>query len=109
MAKTAKAASLVAADMKAVTGVGAPWYTSGVHWWNGAIEILKARPTATMPTPTRVSESLIRPPSLRPEAISLKPVAAALEQHLGHPVKFIFTDWQTTPKVDEGSVAERVW
>ena len=32
--------------------------------------------------------------------MSLKPVAAALEQHLGQPVKFVFTDWQTAPKVD---------
>jgi phosphoglycerate kinase len=32
--------------------------------------------------------------------MSLKPVAAALEQHLGSPVKFIFTDWQSAPKVD---------
>jgi hypothetical protein len=34
------AVALVAADMNAVTGVGAPWYTSGVHWWNGAAEAL---------------------------------------------------------------------
>ncbi len=32
--------------------------------------------------------------------MSLKPVAAALEQHLGKPVKFVFTDWKETPKVD---------
>jgi phosphoglycerate kinase len=32
--------------------------------------------------------------------MSLRPVAEALQQHLGHPVKFIFTDWQTAPKVD---------
>ncbi len=32
--------------------------------------------------------------------MSLRPVAAALEQHLGRPVKFIFTDWQEAPKVD---------
>ena len=32
--------------------------------------------------------------------MSLRPVAAALEQHLGHPVKFIFTDWQSAPVVD---------
>src|SRR6185369_10748616 len=35
------AATFVAADMKAVTGVGAPSYTSGVHWWNGAADDLK--------------------------------------------------------------------
>ncbi len=32
--------------------------------------------------------------------MSLRPVAAALEQHLGRPVKFIFTGWQTAPQVD---------
>ena len=30
--------------MNAVTGVGEPWYTSGVHMWNGAAEALKPRP-----------------------------------------------------------------
>ncbi|MCA3574284.1 MAG: phosphoglycerate kinase [Aestuariivirga sp.] len=32
--------------------------------------------------------------------MSLRPVAAALEQHLGHKVKFVFTDWQSAPLVD---------
>ncbi len=32
--------------------------------------------------------------------MSLKPVATALESHLGRPVRFIFTDWQQAPKVD---------
>jgi phosphoglycerate kinase len=32
--------------------------------------------------------------------MSLKPVAPALEKALGHGVKFIFTDWQSAPKVD---------
>jgi phosphoglycerate kinase len=32
--------------------------------------------------------------------MSLKPVAPALERHLGRPVKFMFTDWQSAPKVD---------
>ena len=31
--------------------------------------------------------------------MSLKPVAAALEQHLGRPVKFVFTDWREKPDV----------
>ena len=41
------AAVFVAADMNAVTGVGAPWYTSGVHMWNGAAETLNANPIAS--------------------------------------------------------------
>ena len=32
--------------------------------------------------------------------MSLRPVAAELEKHLGVPVKFVFTDWQTAPQVD---------
>ncbi|HUR42529.1 MAG TPA: phosphoglycerate kinase [Aestuariivirga sp.] len=32
--------------------------------------------------------------------MSLKPVVPALEKMLGRPVKFIFTDWQSTPVVD---------
>ena len=41
-----KAATFVAADMNAVTGVGAPWYTSGVHMWNGAADTLNPKPIA---------------------------------------------------------------
>src|SRR6188508_3155230 len=41
---TTSAAVFVAADMKAVTDVGAPWYTSGVHMWKGAAETLNASP-----------------------------------------------------------------
>jgi phosphoglycerate kinase len=32
--------------------------------------------------------------------MSLKPVAAALEKHLGRPVKFVFTDWKEAPSFD---------
>ena len=42
--RATNAAAFVATAMNAVTGVGAPWYTSGVHWWKGAIEILNASP-----------------------------------------------------------------
>jgi hypothetical protein len=47
--------------MKAVTEVGAPWYTSGVHAWNGAAPTLNRRPTATRPIPasSRTSEPLL--------------------------------------------------
>ena len=43
------AATFVAALMNATTGVGAPWYTSGVHMWNGAAEILKPNPITSRP------------------------------------------------------------
>src|SRR5690606_41092543 len=35
-----KAATLVQAAMNPVTGVGAPWWTSGVQVWNGPTEPL---------------------------------------------------------------------
>ena len=31
--------------MKATAGVGEPWYTSGVHEWNGTAATLKPKPT----------------------------------------------------------------
>ena len=43
--RRAKPAALDTTAKKAVTGVGAPWYTSGAHMWNGAAAILKATPT----------------------------------------------------------------
>ena len=49
--KAAKPATLVADDMNAVTGLGAPWYTSGVHMWNGTAEILKPSPTMSSAMP----------------------------------------------------------
>ena len=55
--KTANAAALVATAMKVVIGVGAPWYTSGVHWWKGATDALKASPAAASPMPVRSSGS----------------------------------------------------
>src|SRR4051812_653972 len=54
----ANAATLVAADMYAVTGVGAPWYASGAHVWNGTAATLNANPTASSPAAVRASASL---------------------------------------------------
>src|SRR5438270_127374 len=53
----ANAATLVAADMKAVTAVGAPWYASGVHMWNGTAATLNANPTASRPAAANASGS----------------------------------------------------
>jgi hypothetical protein len=47
----AKAAAFTAALIIAVTGVGAPSYTSGVHMWNGTAAILKPNPTPTSARP----------------------------------------------------------
>src|SRR3569623_2311522 len=45
------AATLGAEAKKAVTGGGAPSYTSGVHMWNGTAEILNASPANTNTSP----------------------------------------------------------
>ena len=47
-------ATFGAVPNSAVTGLGEPSYTSGVHIWNGAAEILKARPTSTKTMPITV-------------------------------------------------------
>src|SRR3954452_25261907 len=67
--KTANAAAFVATAMNEVTGVGAPWYTSGVHVWNGAIEHLNASPVAASATPVSSSGSV---------SDTLSPIAAAI-------------------------------
>src|SRR5271165_2792920 len=75
---TPSAATLVVTAMNAVTGVGAPSYTSGVHWWKGATEALKHRPATHSATPVSVSGSVARLPLDRAEAIaekSVEPVA----------------------------------
>ena len=59
------AAALVAVAMNAVIGVGAPSYTSGVHWWNGATDALNAKPTIVSPRPV----STIALPSTPPESL----------------------------------------
>ena len=43
--------------MNAVTGVGEPWYTSGVHMWNGAAATLKPRPTSRNAMPSSSTPS----------------------------------------------------
>src|SRR5579862_9220537 len=53
----ANAATFVADDMNAVTVVGAPWYTSGVHMWNGADDDLKASPAMIIARPSTSSRS----------------------------------------------------
>jgi hypothetical protein len=47
------AAALVPVAISVVTGVGAPWYTSGTHRWNGKTETLKNRPAINRPAPAR--------------------------------------------------------
>src|SRR6266481_9712624 len=48
----ANAAAFGPAEKSAVTGVGAPSYTSGVHTWKGATATLKPRPMRIMDRPS---------------------------------------------------------
>src|SRR5207248_11706624 len=50
----ANAAAFGPTDMKAVAGVGAPSYASGVHWWNGTTAALNPSPTVTRASATIV-------------------------------------------------------
>src|SRR5260370_40207216 len=65
--KIAMAATLGAEEKKAVTGVGAPSETSGVHMWNGTAETLKQKP-ANRKTRPQVSPSAPAPPAPPPAA-----------------------------------------
>src|SRR5437899_5230378 len=49
---TISAATFVADDMNDVTGVGAPWYASGVHMWNGAADDLNISPAMIIARPS---------------------------------------------------------
>ena len=56
--------------MKAVTGVGAPSYTSGAQLWKGTAEILKPKPVTTSTKATTRKPRASRPDSLaRPAAM----------------------------------------
>src|ERR1700716_1465325 len=75
----AKAADLVATDMKVVTIEGAPSYTSGVHMWKGAADALKASPTVRNPMP---SNKRTLPPAFEEAAV----VKAAIPRRVVLPV-----------------------
>ena len=62
--------------MNAVTEVGAPWYTSGVHMWNGTAATLKPNPTITSIKAMRIIESS-RPRASTAAAISTRRVLPA--------------------------------
>ncbi len=70
----AKAAVLVATAMNAVTGVGAPSYTSGVQAWNGATDALKASPATASAMPVSSSGSVMSTPLPIAFEIAAKPV-----------------------------------
>src|SRR5690606_9804401 len=53
----AKAPALTTTLMNVVTVVGAPVYTSGAHWWNGASDALNDSPAITSPAPSVAREA----------------------------------------------------
>src|SRR5436190_19970107 len=68
----ANAAAFGPADMKAATGAGAPWYTSGAHTWKGAAEILNAKPTNINAADTPTSDMEPACPAVRTRRISTR-------------------------------------
>src|ERR1700758_2594618 len=60
---TAKAAALGPAERNAVTGVGAPWYTSGAQIWKGDADTLNPKPTniSAAATPTNTGDGAFGP------------------------------------------------
>ena len=59
--KMPNAASLGAPPINSVTAVGAPWYTSGIHMWNGTTPSLKASPATMNTRPNTSTWCLIWP------------------------------------------------
>ena len=66
--RATKPAVFEATDRNAVTGVGAPSYVSGAHWWNGTAETLNAKPTMMRKMPA-VRTGVV-PPALTLTAMS---------------------------------------
>ena len=56
-----------------MTGVGAPWYTSGAQVWNGAADTLNPNPATTNTMP-RVTTDTEAPPAVTTELISVRRV-----------------------------------
>src|SRR6185503_11715489 len=56
--RAANPAAFAADAMNPVTGVGEPWYTSGVQKWNGAAATLKANPNSKSARPATKSALL---------------------------------------------------
>src|ERR1700679_2283524 len=73
---TARAATFGAVAKNAVTGVGAPSYTSGVHIWNGTAETLNAI-AAQMNTMPKMMPNVCAGASRRANAIFTKSVVPA--------------------------------
>ena len=69
---SAIAATFGAEAKNAVTGVGAPSYTSGVHMWNGTAETLKQSPANRNTSPNVTPDARRpRPPSRCPRKLTV--------------------------------------
>ncbi len=66
------AAAFTADDMNAVTGAGAPSYTSGVHMWNGTAETLNEKPIA------RSAIAITRRPGVAAPLVTLASITVTL-------------------------------
>src|SRR5688500_3653206 len=67
-------AAFDAPAMNPVTGVGEPWYTSGVQVWNGTAATLKPNPT---------------PSNAIPASITLFPTTKFSESHVAMPARLV--------------------
>src|SRR5213075_2521353 len=72
--RPANAAAFTADAMNATTGVGDPWYTSGVHVWNGTAAILNPKPTSSRPNPASRSGGVPAPSRLGTTSPGCRPV-----------------------------------
>jgi hypothetical protein len=69
--RAAKPPTLEPTDMKAVTTVGEPSYTSGVHIWKGTAAILKPKPTRISAAPATSSSDT---PAMPPAALTAETI-----------------------------------
>src|SRR3954454_3523630 len=65
-----KPAAFDATERNAVMGVGAPWYVSGAHVWNGTADTLNANPTTQKITPSVTIAGVLPLPSAAPISVS---------------------------------------
>src|SRR5947208_15811054 len=78
----AKAAAFGPAEKRAVAGVGAPSYTSGVHTWNGAAATLQPSPIRIMASPSSTSglSTSSSEPILVSIVVPLEPYTSAIPE-----------------------------
>ena len=83
MKRATKPIALLAAASSAVTGVGAPSYTSGAQAWNGTTAILKPNPAIINKLDMNINS--LKSPSMTPLSIPVK--KALTPSNVTEPVK----------------------